>query len=410
MGLFKRAAVRGMAHELVRRNVVNFPSKVAMDEAADAVADASPMPEMAEEGGHSPEDVAAIAQKLIEIGHALQAQAGIGMDAGAPPGAPPLPMAPEGGGPPPPEALEAAKAAAYLLKEAAYTPVEDLASNAAVACMEKAAEEQAVKTANPKGALMHGGDAQNTAAAAAKNDSVAALDQKQRPDAYAHTGVGNTALDTSKGELGHQGAPTVHPSNSPSGGNSVTADASKSAALQGLRAQLKQAASTLIGVASPASTKNKETDAAKADSVAQLDLKNRPVGAYHVGQGNTNINEDEAARIGKEQKHPKAPSNSPSGTNSVMAASKLSADEAYMMVFDKCAEDVGPYLPAGFSDEQKVAAIKSMMGLDRDGRQALITELHKTAGEQIAADAPQKKESALLDSVRRIAGAPAAGA
>jgi hypothetical protein len=304
--------------------------------------------------------------------------------------------------------MEAAKAAAYLLKEANYVAVEDLASNAAVACMEKAAEEQ--KTANPKGALMHGGDAQNTASAAAKNDSVAALDLKQRPESAYHDGVGNTALDTAKGELGHQGAATVTPSNSPSGTNSVMADAKKSAALQGLRAQLKQAASTLIGVASPAATKNKETDAAKADSVAQLDLKNRSVEAYHVGQGNTNIGEDAAARIGKEQKHPKAPSNSPSGSNSVMAASKVSAEDAYMVLFDKCAEDVGQYLPAGFSDEQKVAAIKSMMGLDRDGRQALITELHKSASEQIAADAPQKKESALLDSVRRIASAPAARA
>lgn len=403
MGLFKRAAVRGMAHELVRRNVVNFPSKLAMDEAADAVADASPMPEMAEEGGHSPEDVAAIAQKLIEIGTALQAQAGIGHDAGAPPGAPPLPMAPDGGGPPPPEAMEAAKAAAYLLKEANYVDVTDLASNAAVACMEKAAEEQMHKTANPSGALMHGGDHQNTAAAAAKTDSVAALDLKQRPAGAYHDGVGNTALDTAKGELGHQGSPTVHPSNSPSGGNSITADASKSAALLGLRAQLKQAASTLIGVASPASTKNTEADAAKSDSVAQLDLKNRPAEAYHVGQGNTNIGEDAAARVGKEQAHPKAPSNSPGGTNSVIQASKLSADEAYTVLFDKCAQDVGPYLPTGYSDEQKVAAIKSMMGLDRDGRQALITELHKTAGEVEA----QQKESSLLDSVRRIAGSAA---
>lgn len=402
MGLFKRAAVRGMAHELVRRNVVNFPSKLAMDEAADAVADASPMPEMADEGGHNPEDVAAIAQKLIEIGTALQAQAGIGQDAGAPPGAPPLPMTPEGGGPPPPEAMEAAKAAAYLLKEANYVDVADLASNAAVACMEKAAEEQ--KVAGPSGALMHGGDKQNTAAAAAKTDSVAALDLKQRPAGAYHDGVGNTALDTSKGELGHQGAPTVHPSNSPSGGNSITADASKSAALKGLRAQLKQAASTLIGVASPASTKNTEADAAKSDSVAQLDLKNRPANAYHVGQGNTNIGEDAAARIGKEQPHPHAPSNSPSGTNSVIQASKVSADEAYTILFDKCAQDVGPFLPAGYSDEQKVAAVKSMMGLDRDGRQALITELHKTANETTP---EAQKESSLLDSVRRIAGTAA---
>jgi len=398
MGLFKRSAVRGMAHELVRRNIVTFPSKIAMDEAADAVADAAPMPEMAGEQGHSPEEVAAIAQKLISIGQALQAEAGIGQHPGAPPDAPPLPM--DGA---PPEAMEAAKAAAYLVKEAAYTDVGDLAATAALACMEKAAEEQE-KVANPQGALMQGGDKQNTPAAAAAYDSVAALDQKQRPQGKYLEGVGNTTLDTAKGDVGHLGAPTVHPTNSPGGGNSLTHGVDKAAALQNLRAQLKQAASTLIGVAAPGSTKNTEEDAAKTDSVAALDLKNRPTHAYHVGQGNTNINEDAAAHVGKEQVHPHAPSNSPSGTNSAIAASKLSADQAYAILFDKTAEDVGPYLPPTYSDEQKVAAVKAMMGLDHAGRQALITELHeKSAGEATYSTGSQ--ESDLLASVRKIANA-----
>ena len=37
--LFKRAAVRGVAHELVTKGLCEFPSKEAMDTAADAVAD-----------------------------------------------------------------------------------------------------------------------------------------------------------------------------------------------------------------------------------------------------------------------------------------------------------------------------------------------------------------------------------
>jgi hypothetical protein len=409
MSLFKRAAVRGMAHELVRRNIVTFPSKQAMDEAADAVADASPMPEMAGEGGHEPEQVAEIAQKLIEIGHALMAQAGIEHHPGAPAGAPPLPM--DGAGP---EAAEAAKAASYLLKEASFTPLSDLASQAAISVMEKTAAE--TKTANPSGALMHGGDKQNTPADAAKSDSVAALDQKQRPQGEYHDGMGKTQLETAKGELGHQGKATVTPSNSPSGTNSVNADAHKSAAEKKLRDMLKAAASTLVGVASPAATKNKEHDAAKSDSVATLDLKNRPVDAYHVGQGKTNINEDEAARIGKEQKHPKAPSNSPSGTNSVVQASKLSEEDAFMVLFDKCA-----------ADEQKVAAVKAMIGLDHAGRQAYITDAYSklaaAGNEETKTEdhnkykrdpahvdeigAPQKKESALIERVRQIAAAPA---
>lgn len=424
MSLFKRAAVRGMAHELVRRGIITFPSKQAMDAAADAVADAVPdtgmpggMPEMAPEMGHDPESVAAVAQKLIEIGHMLQEQAGIGAHPGAPPGAPPLPKDDA-----PPEAAEAAKEAAYLMKQAAYTAIEDLASAAAVSVMEKAAAE---KTANPKGALMHGGDAQNTAAEAAKNDSVAALDQKQRPAGAHHTGVGKTELETSKGEIGHQGKATVTPSNSPGGSNSVNADASKSAAMLGLSEKLKIAAPTLIGVASPGSTKNKETDAAKNDSVAQLDLKNRPEGAYKVAPGGANFSESDAARVGKEQKHPQAPSNSPSGTNSVIQASKLSEEDAFMVLFDKCAADVGPYLPPSYTDEQKLAAIKAMIGLDHDGRQAFITDAYAkvAAAKDNKNDdhnkykrdpqhtdeigSAQKKESALLDRVRQIAAAPA---
>ncbi len=409
MGLFKRAAVRGMAHELVRQHVISFPSKQAMDEAADAVADAAPpsIPEVAPEGGHGPEDVAMIAQKLIEIATALQAQAGIGADPGAPPGAPPLPMEPEGGGPPPPEAVEASKAAAYLHKEAAYTPVEDLAVNAAIAVMTKAAEE---KTANPKGALMHGGDAPNTPAEAAKNDSVGALDLKQRPESAYSGAMGHTALDTAKGELGHQGKPSVTPTNSPSGSNSVNSDAHKSAAVLKLRESLKQAASTLVGVASTSSTKNKQTDSAKTDSVAALDLKNRPLGTYVVEQGGANFSEDAAARVGKEQKHPMTPANSPAGSNSVTQASKLSEEDAFFFLFDKCAEDAGPYLPPSFTDEQKVAAIKDMIGLDKPGRQAYITSAYaKVAAEKNASDVtdPQSKDVSLMDRVKNIANSAA---
>ena len=107
MGLFKRAAVRGVAYEMVRNGIIAFPSKEAMDEAADAVADApSPapaggMPEMSPEGGHSPEELAQVAQKLMEIAHALMEQAGASAPGagGMPPGMEHEGAAPEG--PPP---------------------------------------------------------------------------------------------------------------------------------------------------------------------------------------------------------------------------------------------------------------------------------------------------------------------
>src|SRR4051812_4847909 len=91
--LFKRAAVRGIAHELVARGVAQFPTKEAMEAAADAVADgpvAAPMPEASPEQGHDPQQVVAVAQKLIQIGEALMQQAagagGAPAGGGMPPG------------------------------------------------------------------------------------------------------------------------------------------------------------------------------------------------------------------------------------------------------------------------------------------------------------------------------------
>lgn len=424
MSLFKRAAVRGVAHELVRRGIISFPSKEAMDEAADAVADspaAAPMPEMSPEGGHSPEELAAVANKLMEIAQALMEQAGA---SGGPP-----PMGPEGapaGDAPPPPNPEAAKAAADLTKTASEADYEKLAKDVAVEVMTKAAEE--VKAAT-SGALIMGGDKGNDASQAANVGEVAALDKKQRPEGAYHHGVGKTQLDTMKGHIGDLSKNPEGPHNSPSGSNSVSKDAggSKAAELDG---ELKKIANKLVGL-HDGKDKNKLTDAAKIDTMAALDNKNRPQGKYHVGQGNANIKEDAAARIGKEMPHPNGPKNSPSGTNSVIEASKVSSeDEAFLLLFKKTAEDVGQYLPAALNDDEKVAAIKRMIGYDHDGRQAYITELHtKTAAaaEGMKGDeskhgkdvdhskyktdpahkdeigGAQKKESALMGQIREIA-------
>lgn len=325
MGLFKRAAARGVAHELVRRGVVSFPSKEAADEAADAVADAMPdagpqggMPEVSGDQGHSPEEIAEIANKLIEIAHALMAEAGGG---GA-------------GGPPP----EIAKAASELQKFAAEYTLESIASAVAVECMDKAAAEKEA------GSLINGGDKQNTPEAAKKVTEIGALDQKQRPTGYAV-----------------------------------------------------------------------------------------------VGQGNANFSEPQASRVGTEEKHPNGPHNTPAGTNSVVQASKTGGDltddeKMFVGLFSKCAEDVGPYLPAKLSEDEKVAAIRHMMGMNHDERQTYIDGLHgKQAGEmppglkamhgdeskhesgeskkeekkehESGEEKKEKKEGALLEQIKKIAAA-----
>jgi len=430
MGLFKRAAARGVAHELVRRGIVSFPSKEAMDEAADAVADAMPseagapggapggMPEMSPEGGHSPEQMAEVANKLMEIAHALMEQAGAAAPGSPAAGGPPMP---EGAEAPPPPSPEAAKMSADLTKTAAEADYEKLAAEVAVACMEKAAAE--TKTATPHGALIHGGDKGNDAAQAAQVGEVAALDQKQRPEGAYHNGVGKTELETMQGHIGDLSKNPKGPTNSPSGSNSVAKDAG-SAKAAGLDVELKKIANKLVGLHT-GKNENSPAESAKYDTVAKLDLKNRPEGAYLVGQGKTNIKEDAAARIGKEQPHPMAPKNSPSGTNSVIDASKTSEEDAFLVLFKKTADDVGPYLPT-MSDDEKVAAITRMIGYDHDARQGYITSLHSDVEKKAAADEskhnkykkdpahkdevgePQKKESALLGRIREIAASASA--
>jgi len=420
MGLFKRAAARGVAHELVRRGVVAFPTKEAMDEAADAVADspaAGGMPEMSPEGGHSPEELAAVANKLMEIAHALMEQAGASAPGagGMPPGMEHEGAAPEG----PPPSPEAAKAAMDLTKTAAEADYESLAQAIAVECMEKAAYE--VKAA-AGGALIQGGDKGNDASQAATHGEVAALDKKQRPEGAYHHGVGKTELETMKGHLGDLSNHPSGPANSPSGTNSVSSDASKAA---GLDEQLKKIANKLVGL-HDGTDKNKLTDAAKVDTLAQLDNKNRPQGKYLVGMGNANFSEPQTHRIGHEEPHPNGPKNSPSGTNSVIQASKTSEEDAFLVLFKKTAEDVGPYLPK-MSDDEKVAHITRMIGFDHDGRQEYLTGLHKTAGadeskaskhdkykkdpehkDEVGGE--QKKESALLGRIREIAASSSASA
>lgn len=403
MGLFKRAAIRGVAYEMVRQGVCAFPTKEAMEEAADAVADAHPeMPETSPEGGHSPEELAEAAQQLMEIAHALMEQAGAA-------GGPPME---EGGPPSMPPSPEAAKEAEELSKTAAASDYETVAQEMAIGCMEKAAAE--VKAA-ASGALIQGGDKGNDPSQAAQHGEIAALDKKQRPEGMYHVGQGKTDMDLMAGHIGDVSKHPGGPANSPSGTNSVNSDASKSAAL-------KKIANKLVGL-HDGTDKNKLTDAAKVDTLAQLDHKNRPQGTYLVGQGNANFSEPQAHRVGKEMPHPNGPKNSPSGTNSVIEASKTSEEDAFLVLFKKTAEDVGPALPKSLSDDEKVAAISRMIGFDRDARQAYITELYTKQAEseegmkgdesksdedgdkakKKSEEPAQKKESSLLNRIREIA-------
>lgn len=118
MGLFKRAHLRGMAHELTRQGIVTWPSKLAEEEAADAVADnleEEEVPEVTEEEGLTPEQAQEALDKLVEVAEAIAEKTSGARDLG-------------------------------VNKEAASISYEDAAMNAAISVMEKAAEETAVET------------------------------------------------------------------------------------------------------------------------------------------------------------------------------------------------------------------------------------------------------------------------
>ncbi len=373
MGLFKRAAVRGIAHQLVADGFVKFPTKEAMEEAADAVADSVPegapaeggMPEMAPEAGHDPNQLALIANKLIEIGEQLMAECGAGQ-----------------GGMPPEAAAQGAEA---LHKESSSKAIEDIAGLQAQSLMQKAAAEvERAKVANPQGALIHGGDKKNEPAAAAKTDSVAAMDEKNRPQGTYQVSRGDTALPSMQGHVGAlEGAPKP-PHNTPGGSNSVAEDAHKKSAAEWAR----KVASKLIGL--PGDHKNTAAAAAKTDTVAELDKKQRPAGYAVVGQGNANFKEPQAARVGVETPHPAAPAaKAPGGPNSVIDASKAAQltekEAAFVALFDECANDVGSYLPASLPQEMKVAALRHMIGMDHDERQEYLNGLHAEKTADLAA-------------------------
>lgn len=168
MGLYKRAHVRGMVHALTQHGIVQWPSKLAMDEAADEVADSftdEEVPEVAEEDGLDEDTAAAALERIVEVAEELGDKVG-SYDSG-------------------------------LQKEAAATSIEDAAGQAAIAVMEKAAEETAVQT----GPDMPGSTAPTPDLSATAEGEV---DATNNPSSAVVVPQGTTSLDTSAGEVGKQ--------------------------------------------------------------------------------------------------------------------------------------------------------------------------------------------------------------
>lgn len=338
----KRAAVRGIAHELIRAGVAQFPSKEAADAAADALADAPEMdalPDTSGEEGHHPEDIAAVGAKLIEMGQQLMAEAHAA-----------------GHGE---EVLN--KAASELTKTASAESYEDVASKEAAAVMQKIAAERKEAEA----LAGEPGTPDNTVGEAAKTDSTARGENAKRPEGYAAAPEGQTDLKSTDAQTGKQ--EKKDHSGAVSGENSVTADAQKSAAYS----LWKQAASKLVGVGPV--HENTLANAAKTDDAAKLEQQNRPDGKYEVPEGKTELSTAGAATGDEKDTKGKLRVD---GSNSAVAATKVSEEDAFRVLFQKTAEDVSYALPKNFSDTEKAASISKMIGMTRVERQQYINILH----------------------------------
>ena len=334
--MFKNAYVRGVQNALIQSGHVAFPDEETACKVADYIADASKIDPLAD-GGIPPQVTAKIAEAIVDASTWFKSNN--------------------------------YKAASFN-KLASLDDLQKLAHQHTMDLMQKAAE----------GSTIEGGDKGNK-----ENESPAAetkMDTAARPSGYAEDSRGKTEVDVRPGQVGKEEEHPKKPSESPSGDNSVK-EQSRTAALLSFIKKTAEG-STILG----GDKGNKETTTAEG----KMDTAMRPPG-YAVLPSQGSLGElmarfDGQSAVGKEAPHPNAPANSPSGTNSIIETSHKNAeDEAYLMVFKKTASEVGQYLPAGISDDVKVAHVRACMGMTNEERAHYLHGLQKEAADKTAAAA-----------------------
>lgn len=349
MSLFKHAFVRGINDELVRLGIARYPTKYAADEVADIVADQT-LPEEPAAQAVSPETAADVAATLVDAANKLVEETGMHQ----PDATGQLMQSPE----------------EEELKTSAAQDLDSRAYQQAEAVMIKAA----------MGSTIEGGDKGNTLGQAADVTGEAQLEAAQRPENYAHmgiAGVGDTETPFGRDPSSQVGREEPHPeepATAPSGTNSVI-EQSKTSQLRALIQKIAMG-STIEG----GDKGNSLAQAGALTGEGKLELDRRPenyaTGARGQGWGSV----PNTAVIGTEMPHPQTPSQSISGSNSVIEASKLSSEDPYLALFKKTAEETAPHLPLNIGEDEKIAHIRRLMGLNDAERTEYIALLHKDAG------------------------------
>lgn len=261
MGLFKRAHIRGMTHELTRQGIVTWPSKLAEEEAADAVADdlgEEEVPEVTGETGLSQEQAAAALNKLVEVAEEIAAKTS-GYDIG-------------------------------VNKEAAGVSYEDAASVAAWSVMEKSAEETATGPDVP---------GQGAPSVDLSATAEAGIDASKVPSTALVGPKGTSDIDTRPGAVG---AETPQPNQPGAQSSAPTGEVAKTSALRSLETLLHQMskASAADGASLSGGATAGPTPAPRQDLPDNLVIPS----AVAKARGQTAQNVPAGANVGRTMKHP----------------------------------------------------------------------------------------------------------
>lgn len=331
--MFKQAYVRGVANALIQSGHVAFPDEDTSIKVADYIAD------------HVDFDPSKVERSTrLKIAEAvLDASAYLRNQPGFRPGA--------------------------MQKVASVEDLGKLAHVHAIHLMEKAAE----------GSTIEGGDKGNDA----PNSAEGKLDLSQRPAGYAENSLGTSDVDTRPGAVGKEEPQPNAPSESPSGSNSLI-EASKSASLGALIRKVAEG-STIMG----GDKGNSEPTTAEG----KMDASMRPPGyALLPSQGALGemMNQISGnAVVGRETPHPNGPSESPSGSNSLIEHSnKAAAEDPYITVFKKTAAEVVKYLPVSTPENVKISHVRACMGMTLEEKAHYLVGLNKEAAMKTAVQAP----------------------
>jgi len=330
--MFKNAYVRGVTNALIQSGHVAFPDEDSAAKIADFIGDRADF----DPHNMTREVALKIANAVIEASEHLVAKG--------------------------------YKAAAVTMKVASVEDLGKLAHAHVIHLMEKAAE----------GSTIEGGDKGN----AESNSAEGKMDASQRPPGYAENSLGSSAVDTRPGAVGKEQPQPNAPSESPSGSNSIT-DASKAASLGALIKKVAEGTTILGG-----DKGNTEPTTAEG----KMDAAMRPPG-YAVLPGQGDLGElmnqvSSNAVVGRETPHPNAPSESPSGSNSLTEhSSKAAAEDPFVAVFKNTATEIVRYLPASLDDYAKIAHVRACMGLSMNEKAHYLVGLQKEAADKTAAKA-----------------------